>query len=118
MNLILFEPEELKKSENESGAVFHIFLKPEDVRSVHLGKILKAGNGAVVDAGVINGKKGKAEVIGINEAGTRLVFTPGNGSAGLAPDNASAGSFKTAYSEKSSEGGNRSGRKQVYFMRN
>ncbi len=75
----------MKESESRGGTEFYIFLKPDDLRSAHLKKILKAAEGTVVDAGVINGKKGKAVITEINETGIRLVFTPQSDSVGLHP---------------------------------
>jgi RsmE family RNA methyltransferase len=70
MNLILFEQHEL------SGNNYEITLTSKDLRSIHLKKILKADEGTILDAGIINGRQGKAIVYKISNDEYHLSFTP------------------------------------------
>ncbi len=64
MNIVLFEA-----SEVEAG-----FLAKGDERAVHALKVLRRGVGDSFDAGLIDGPKGKATVLGISDVGLELGF--------------------------------------------
>ena len=68
MNLILFSAEEAETSP--------IRLRTGDPRVVHLLKILKAKEGTLFDAGIIDGAAGKAVVAAVTKDGVEITFSP------------------------------------------
>ena len=78
MNLILFEPEEVK-------ADMTVQLAAGDIRTVHLRKILKAEPGTGFEAGIIDGMKGRAVINEFREGAAVLSFEPGSESPELHP---------------------------------
>jgi RsmE family RNA methyltransferase len=78
MNLILFE-------QNETDENLRINLKKTDNRAVHLIRILKAEAGTIFEAGIINGKRGKAIISDITDDKIKLTFVPENSPSGLHP---------------------------------
>lgn len=65
MNLILFEPTELERP-----------LPRSDRRARHIVEILRRTVGDSVDAAIVNGPRGKATVVGVDDAALMLAFAP------------------------------------------
>jgi RsmE family RNA methyltransferase len=63
VNIVLFEPEETAAP-----------LPLSDPRAQHVLKVLRLGAGASFDAGLIDGPRGKATILGIEEHDLRLSF--------------------------------------------
>ncbi|MDC7226318.1 MAG: RsmE family RNA methyltransferase [Spirochaetales bacterium] len=78
MNLILFNTDEI----DNSG---RIKLTERDPRTVHMKKILKADIGFSFEAGIINGKQGRATVSAIKDGELTLNFIPESDPVGLHP---------------------------------
>lgn len=79
MNLILFEQTEISETKP------NIKLASKDLRSIHLKKILKANEGTIFDAGIVNGMQGKAVINSIDNGEYLITFTPKKEPAGLYP---------------------------------
>jgi 16S rRNA (uracil1498-N3)-methyltransferase len=65
VNLILFEPAELEQP-----------LPHSDRRAEHIRRVLRREVGDSFDAGLINGPRGKATLVALNDATLTLAFTP------------------------------------------
>ncbi|MBI9107980.1 MAG: RNA methyltransferase [Spirochaetales bacterium] len=83
MNLILFEEDEICRQLDDSSA--EIIIDLGDSRAVHILKVLKAGVGSRLDAGIINRKRGKAVIVSISSENMTLTFFPEADPAGLFP---------------------------------
>jgi RsmE family RNA methyltransferase len=64
VNLVLFEPSELAAP-----------LPAHDRRAVHIREVLRRQPGERFDAGVVNGPRGKATLVGIADSGLELAFS-------------------------------------------
>lgn len=78
MNLILFEQTEIDHD-------LQINLLAADTRAVHLKNILKAETGTIFEAGVVNGKRGKAVINSITAGNIEVTFKPEIEPSGLHP---------------------------------
>ena len=80
MNLILFEKGEVSRP-----------LAIADPRSTHILKVLKCGVGDRFDAGILNGARGKAQLLAVGNTHLKLRFTPGETPPPLLPVTVVAG---------------------------
>jgi RsmE family RNA methyltransferase len=83
MNLILFRQEECIPRKNESS--ISISIPISDERAEHLLTILRADEGCRFDAGIINGRIGKAVIKTIKEPLMHITFFPEYYPPGLLP---------------------------------